>query len=102
MVVAVLQGELSGPVVVRISTMDGTAMSGSDYESVNQTLTFDPSNTRIPIQVPIVEDQIDEEDETILGSLALEPGTDDAQNVQIEPSEATLTINDDDGEALLV
>ena len=96
-VVAVLQGELSGPVVVRISTMDGTALSGSDYESVNMTITFDPDNTRILVPVPVLEDDIDEEDEDILARLGLEPGGGD-QNVQISPDEATLVINDDDGE----
>ena len=96
-VVAVLRGELSGPVVVRISTMDGTALSGSDYESVDMTITFDPDNTRILVTVPVLEDDIDEEDEDILARLGLEPGGGD-QNVQISPDEATLVISDDDGE----
>ena len=95
MAVAVLRGELSGPVVVRISTMDGTALSGSDYESVNTTITFDPDNTRILVPVPVLEDDIDEEDEDILARLGLEPGGGD-QNVQISPDEAKLLIIDDD------
>jgi hypothetical protein len=95
--VAVLQGELSGPVVVRISTVDGTANSGSDYEGVNQTLTFDTATTRIPVTVPILEDNIDEEDENILARLSLEPESRD-ENVQIVPQNATLLIIDDDCE----
>ena len=99
--VAVLRGELSGPVVVRISTMDGTALSGSDYESVNITITFDPDNTRILVPVPVLEDDIDEEDEDILARLGLEPGGGN-QNIQISPDEATLVIVDDDSKFELV
>jgi hypothetical protein len=95
--VAVLQGELSGPVVLRISTMDGTAISARDYESVDQTLTFDTATTRIPVTVAILEDNIDEEDESILARLALEPESRD-ENVQIVPENATLLIVDDDCE----
>jgi hypothetical protein len=93
--VAVLQGELSGPVVVRISTMDGSALSGSDYDSINQTLTFDTDTTRIPVPVSILEDDIDEEDESILVRLAEDGET---ENVQINPEEATLLIIDNDSE----
>ena len=99
-VVAVLQGELSGPVVVRISTMDGTALSGSDYESVDMTITFDPDNTRILVTVPVLEDDIDEADEDILARLGLEPGDLDL-SVLIQPDEAVLIIEDNDGMPLL-
>jgi len=95
-VVAVLQGELSSPVVVRISTMDGTALSGEDYQSINQTLTFEQSNTRIFISVPILDDEFDEDNEDILASLALRP-QDANPNIVIRPSEALLIITDDDG-----
>ena len=96
-VVAVLQGELSAPVRVRLSTMDGSALSPTDYQSLNQTLTFSPDNTRMLITVPIADDGVDEENEYFLGRLALEPEDED-QSVQIQPDEATLFIIDDDGE----
>ena len=101
MVVAVLQGELSSPVVVRVSIMDGTALSGEDYQSINQTLTFDQDNTRMIISVPLLDDAIDENDEDILASLALDPDDED-QNIQIQPAMATLLIIDDDGKHLYV
>ena len=92
-VVGVLRGELSEPVVVRLLTVDGTAQSGRDYQSVNQTLTFTPDITTQTVSVPVMDDEIDEEDEDILATLELEGD----QNVQIQPDEATLLILDDDG-----
>ena len=95
--VGVLQGELSGPVVVRIYTMDGTALSDEDYQGVNMTLTFSPDTTTTVISVPILNDDNVEDDEDINARLELEP-EDDQQNVQINPDEAKLFIIDDDGE----
>ena len=95
--VGVLQGELSGPVVVRIYTMDGTALSDTDYQGVNMPLTFSPDTTTVVISVPLLSDDIAEEDEDIIARLELEP-EDDLQNVQINPEEAKLLIIDDDGE----
>ena len=94
-VVGVLTGELSAPVTVRLSTMDATALSPADYQSVDQTLTFTPDQRTLTISVPVVDDQVDEEEESVLATLALE-GLGD-QNVQIQPDQATLLIADDDG-----
>ena len=98
-VVGILSGELSTPVVVRLLTVDGTALSDRDYSSLNQTLTFSPDITTQVISVPILDDSIDEEDETILASLELD-SSDSDQDVQIQPDEATLLILDDDGKSL--
>ena len=95
-VVAVLQGELSAPVRVRLFTTDATALSSQDYDPINQTLTFSPDNTRITISLTVRDDDIDEEDEDLLASLELSIEDDD-QMVQITPDQATLTIIDDDG-----
>ena len=92
--VGVVQGELSGPVVVRVFTEDGTALSDSDYQSVNQTLTFSPTNTTITISVPILDDQVDEDREFFIVKLAL---VNEQQNVQIQPDEATVFVEDNDG-----
>ena len=92
--VGVVQGELSGPVVVRIFTVDGTALSDSDYQSVNQTLTFSPINTAITISVPILDDQVDEDQEFFIVKLVL---VNEQQNVQIQPDEATVFVEDNDG-----
>ena len=90
----VVQGELSGPVVVRVFTVDGTALSGSDYQNINQTLTFSPINTTITISVPILDDQVDEDQEFYIVKLVL---VDEQQNVQIQPDEATVFVEDNDG-----
>jgi hypothetical protein len=93
--VAVLQGELSGPVVVRISTVDGSAIAGNDYQSIDQLLTFDQSTTRIAVNVPIFEDDIDEDLETLQGVLALE-SSDSGRAPTIDPEQAQLNVVDND------
>ena len=94
--IGVLQGELSGPVVVRMYTMDGSALSSRDYESLNTTITLSPDVLSVNISVKVVDDKIDENRESLLARLRLEPADED-QNVQIQPDEATLLITDDDG-----
>ena len=94
--ISVLQGELSGPVVVRISTRDGSALSDEDYEALNMTLTFSPDMLRIIVTVDIVDDQVDEEQEYLLAGLELEP-VDGEPAIQIQPDEATILIEDNDG-----
>ena len=95
-VVGVLQGELSEDVAVRIYTEDGTALSPSDYTSVDMILTFSPTNNRITVTVSLEDDDIDEEDEFLIGRLELDPSSTQT-SVQIQPEEARLMILDDDG-----
>ena len=92
--ISVLLGELSGPVVVRVITRDGSALSGEDYETLNMTLTFSPDNTRRLVSVSIVDDQVDEEQENILAILEL--GVTDL-DIQIAPGSSNLLIVDNDG-----
>ena len=99
-VVGVLSGELSTPVVVRLLTMDGTALSDRDYSSLNQTLTFSPDVTTQVISVPLLDDSIDEEAETILATL--EPEDEDFLSILIQPRDAILNILDDDGELTIL
>ena len=115
--VAVLSGTLSQEVVVRMYTMDSSALckniilsyilpnvylpltsAPEDYEPVNMTLTFDGASSRLVIPVRIVNDAIDEDDEQLISRLELEPVEGDLPNVQVDPAQATLTIVDDDGE----
>jgi len=58
------------PVTVDFATLDGTAISGIDYEPVNGTLTFAPFQLTRTIAVPVRGDVIDEVDETVLVSLS--------------------------------
>ena len=72
------------------------SLAPDDYEPINTTLTFDSDTVRIVIPVRIVNDEIDEEDEQLLSRLQLEPVEGDLPNIQVDPSQATLTIEDDD------
>lgn len=72
-----------------------------DYEPINRTLTFDGETSRLVIPVRIVNDGIDEEDEEFLSRLRLEPVEGELPNVQVEPSQATLVIVDDDSETVV-
>ena len=96
MSIGVLQGELSGPVVVRMYTMDGSALSSRDYESINTTITFNSSISTRVIPVSVLEDQIDEDQENLLARLRLEPAN-GGLNVLIRPGQASLFIEDNDG-----
>jgi hypothetical protein len=61
----------SGQVVtVNAATADGTAKAGSDYTSVNVTLTFNPGETTKTVTVPIVGDTIGEPDENFFVNLS--------------------------------
>lgn len=76
---------------VDYATSDGTATAG-DYQSAHGTLTFGPDDVTKSFTVPIVNDSVDEPDETV--NLALSsPGAPAALG---SPATATLTIADDD------
>ena len=71
-----------------------------DYTSVtNQQLTFGPGTTSIPVDIPIVNDNIVELEEQFTASLSL--GT-TASNVQVDPDLATISITDDDGKTIIM
>ena len=65
-----------------------------DYIEFTSPLTFSRSNIREPFAVRIQPDVIDEENETFRAVLTIDPGED---SVQLIPSEAVVTITDDDG-----
>ena len=52
-------------VSVNYASSNGTAIAGSDYLAVSGTLTFAPGVTSRSFQVPILNDTIDEPDETV-------------------------------------
>lgn len=72
--------------------------ASNDYEATSELLTFGPSVTTTEVSIPITNDRVYEPDlEQFLGRLGLvTPGVD----VTIMPAEATVTINDDDGNVL--
>ncbi len=89
-------GGSAGTVSVDFRThdLDGTAMPDSDYVPTNGTLTFGPGVTSLSFTVPILQDAVDELNETVTLELFNLVGPPDAtiggQN------NATLTILDDD------
>lgn len=56
--VSLFEGELTGDVVVRLTTSDGSATSSAprDYTSVTEDLTFGPTSTRVSVDILITDD----------------------------------------------
>ena len=92
---AIITATLSGPsgltVTVPYATSNGTATAGSDYTATSGTLTFAPNQTSQTIRLPIVDDTLDEVDETV--ALALSTPTNATLGVS---STSTVTIRDND------
>jgi hypothetical protein len=86
-----LSGASALTVTVNYATSDGTATNGSDYTAASQTVIFAPGVTNQTFSVPILDDLLDELDETV--ALALSAPTNATLGA---PSAATLTILDDD------
>lgn len=85
-------GNTSSTVMVDYATSDGTAIAGSDYTSASGTLTFLSGETSKTFSVAIINDALDEPDETI--NLTLSNPT--SGTTLGTPFAAVLTIVDDD------
>ena len=80
----------SGSVTVDYATADGTATAGEDYTAVSGTLAFTAGEQTKTIAVPLLDDVIDEGEETFTLRLS------NAQGARITDGEATGTIENDD------
>ena len=78
-------------ITVNYTTANGTANSVADYVATNGTLTFNANVTSLPIPVSVVQDAVDEPNETLIVNLS------SAVNASINDGSGTLTITDDDG-----
>ena len=78
-------------ITVDYATADGTANATNDYVTTTGTLTFNPGDTSKTISVTIVQDAIDETDETFTISLS------NPTNSAISVATGTVTITDDEG-----
>ena len=91
---------LSAPSVQRVtgsfSTRDGTATAGADYREAVGTFGIEPGAVNRRIVVALVDDRLDEDDETFL----LELGR--VRNATPADDEAVGTIEDDDEEPELM
>ena len=78
-------------VTVDFATADGTATATNDYSSASGTLTFNPGVTSQTVSVTIIQDSIDEPDETFTIGLS------NPVNASISVATGTMTITDDEG-----
>jgi hypothetical protein len=87
-----LTGALGAPASVNFGTTNGTATSGSDYTSTSGTLSFAPGETEKTFAVQVIDDSLNEGDETVVLRL-----TSPSSNLLLgEPSTAVLKIIDND------
>ena len=89
--VVTLAGSSDRPVTVSYATSDGTAIAGEDYEAVSGTLTFAPGEFSQTLSVSLLEDEIDEPNETFTVRLS------SPENATIATGAADGTILDNDG-----
>jgi hypothetical protein len=80
-----------GPVTVNYATADGTASAGADYTAASGTLTFATGETSKTVMVPILQDVLDESDETFNVNLSGATGP-----AAIGDAQGVGTITDDD------
>ncbi|MFZ5596938.1 MAG: Calx-beta domain-containing protein [Bacillota bacterium] len=80
------------PAGVDYATSDGTASGGSDYTTAAGTLEFAAGETSKTFTVPILDDNLNEGDETVNLTLG---NTSEGASIGT-PGTAVLTINDDD------
>ena len=77
-------------VTVDWATADDTATQGTDYAETTGTLSFDALETEQTITVPLLDDALDEADETFTIALS------NPSNATLDEAEATGTITDND------
>ncbi len=90
LITVTLSGSTALTATVNYGMSDGTAAAGSDYAAVSGTLTFSPGTMVLTFTVPITDDDLHENDETI--HLMLSHPT----SATLGTFSATLTITDDD------
>ena len=81
----------SGQIVtVSYATADDTATAGDDYEADGDALSFQPGETSLTVEVAVIDDSVDEPDETLTLNLT------EAMNASLDVATATGTILDND------
>ncbi|HEV2782595.1 MAG TPA: Calx-beta domain-containing protein [Actinophytocola sp.] len=90
--VTLLGGPSPTPVTVNVATANATATAPADYTAIpTTTVTFAPGETSKPVPVPVVQDAVDEPNETFTLNLSA-PST----GVFIVDGQGVATIVDDD------
>ena len=91
-----LDAESSKEITVDYATSDVTAIAGKDYTAVSlTTLTFAAGETEKTFTVPILEDDIDEDNETFIVRLSAPVNAAFAGDVSAIEATGTITDNDD-------
>ena len=90
-----LAGASTRTVTVRYATTDASAEAGVDYESAEGTLTFEAGRTRRTVTVRLLDDNIDEPEETFDVVLS------SPEHATVDVASAQGAIIDDDGAVLL-
>lgn len=80
----------SAPITVDVSTADGSAVAGSDYQPVTRTVTFLPGESVKTVAVPLLNDTAAERAETLHLQLS------HAQGATIGTAQASATIGAND------
>ncbi len=79
-------------VTVDYATANGSAAAGNDYTAKSGSLTFNAGETSKTIQVAIIDDTVDDDNETLTVTLS------NASGAEISDGQATGTITDGDTE----
>lgn len=96
-VVLTLDKPSTEEITVEVSTEDGTAIDGEDYEALNaETITFAAGETKQTVNINLISDLISEEDENFFVQLG------NPQNAEVEQVEATVVIANDDKPSLSI
>ena len=100
-IMATLSAEVTAGFEVTASPSDGTAEAGSDYTDVTRMLSFNGTPGEVVMfTVPILANDVAEEDETFTVSLSGLSVADSVVNITSVTSSATVTITDDDSAAI--
>lgn len=81
---------ISAPVSVDYATADGSAQAGSDFDARSGTVMIPAGQSSATIEVPVRNDDVDEEDESFKVALA------NGKGATIGDGEATVGIGNDD------
>lgn len=85
-------GDLASAVSVRLTTADGTARAGADYTAVDTTVSFAAQETQKVVTISVLDNSLSDGDRTVTLRLASPTGSATLGT----PSQAVLTIEDDD------
>lgn len=84
-------GSTAAAVSATIATTDGSATAGTDYGATTTTVTVPAGAASTVVQIPLIQDTLDESDETFTVALSQPVGA-----TLTSPASAVVTIVDDD------